>query len=141
MLGGGEDFHTGAMFEIHPFPFRSKCIKGLHVKRAVSQSKLMLVFSLLIFTSRFVDQSHARLFVEIYIRACKKLTIFSKYARAHWRTGSSTPLFSHQLLAMFISTVLYLELKTWNNINNGIIEITTLNAFKRTISEIEIDLE
>ena len=36
----------------------------------------------LIFTLRFVDQSHARLFVEIYIRACDKFTIFSKYARA-----------------------------------------------------------
>ena len=40
----------------------------------------MLVFSLLIFTSRFVDQSHTRpVFVEIYIRACGKLTIFSKH--------------------------------------------------------------
>ena len=46
------------------------------------------IFSLLIFTSRFVEQSHARLFVEIYIRACDKLTFFSKYARAYWRTGS-----------------------------------------------------
>ena len=53
------------------------------VKRAVSLCKLMVVFSLLIFTSRFVDQSHSRLFVEFYIRACDKLTLFSKYARAY----------------------------------------------------------
>ena len=61
------------------------------MKRAVSLCKLILVFSLLIFTSRFVDQSHARLFVEIYIRACDKLTIFSKYARSYWHTGSYAP--------------------------------------------------
>ena len=55
------------------------------VKRAVSLCKLMLVFSLLIFTSRFVNQSHARLFVDM-------LTFFSKYARAYWqRTGSFAP--------------------------------------------------
>ena len=53
------------------------------VKRAVSLCKLMLEFSLLIFTSCFVDQSHARLFVEFYIRACDKLTFFSKYARVY----------------------------------------------------------
>ena len=51
--------------------------KGLW-KEQCRCAKLMLVFNLLIFTSRFVDQSHARLFVEI----------FSKYARAYWRTGS-----------------------------------------------------
>ena len=31
------------------------------------------------------------IFVEIYIRACDKLTIFSKYARAYWRTGGYAP--------------------------------------------------
>ena len=60
------------------------------VKRAVSLCKSMLVFSLLIFTSHFVDHSHARLFVEIYIRACDKLTFLSKYAREYCRTGSYT---------------------------------------------------
>ena len=53
-------------------------------KRAVSLCKLILVFSLLIFTSRFVDQSHARLFVEFYIRDCDKLTFFSS---THVRIG------------------------------------------------------
>ena len=70
-----EDFHTGAMFEIHPFSFLIKCKKRT-VKRAVSLCKLMLVFSLLIFTSRFVDQSHGVLFVEIYICACDKVAFF-----------------------------------------------------------------
>ena len=54
---------------------------------AVSLCKLMLVFSLLIFTSRFVDQSHARLFVELNLHS----RFFSKYACAFWRTGSYAP--------------------------------------------------
>ena len=90
--GVGKIFTQSAMFEIHPIPFLSKC---KIVQRAVSLCKLMLVFSLLIFPSRFVGQSHAQLFVEIYIRACDKLAFFSKYARAHVRTcaraGSYVP--------------------------------------------------
>ena len=66
---------TREMFEIHQFHFSVNAQKGLY--------KLMLVFSLLIFTSRFIHQSHAQLFVEIYIRACDKLTFFSKYVRAY----------------------------------------------------------
>ena len=31
--------------------------------------------------------------------------------------------------------------KTWNNLNNDIIEVTTLNAFKCAVSEIKFDLE
>ena len=101
LLWRGEDFHTGAMFEIYPFPFLSKCKKRA-VKRAVLLCKLMLVFSLTIFTSCFVDQSYARLFVEFNIRASPlhgdKLTFFSKYALACWRTGSHAPADSVFLL-------------------------------------------
>ena len=63
LLGRGEDFHTGAMFEIHPFPF----------------------LSLLIFTSRFVDQSHARLALVINSQS---------FPSTHVRTGMqvATPL-------------------------------------------------
>ena len=32
-------------------------------------------------------------------------------------------------------------LKVWNNLSNDIIETTSLNAFKRAVSEIDIDLE
>ena len=93
-----------ATFEIHPFPILSK-YKKRAVKRAVSLYKLMLVFSLLIVTSRFIDQSHARpVFVEIYIRACDKLTIFSKYAREYWRTGSYAPEFVCKMSKMVAET-------------------------------------
>ena len=56
----------------------------------------MLVFSLLIFTSHFVDHSYAGLFVEIYIRACDELTFFSKHARAYWRTGCYVPVYVNE---------------------------------------------
>ena len=48
----------------------------------------------------------ARLFVElnhIYIRACDKLTFFSKYARAYWRTGSYVPVKSSENGTMFVN--------------------------------------
>ena len=32
-------------------------------------------------------------------------------------------------------------LKVWNNLSNDIIKTTTLNTFKRAVSEIDIDLE
>ena len=38
-----------------------------------------------------IARSHARLFVEIYIRACDKLTFFSKYA-VHTGVQVATPL-------------------------------------------------
>ena len=55
------------------------------VKRAVSLCKLMLVFSLLIFTSRFVDQSHARL--------CRMKSTFAlvTFPSAYCRTGGYAP--------------------------------------------------
>ena len=56
-------------------------VNAKNEKRAVSMCKLMFVFNLLIFTSRFVDRPHARLFVEIYIRACDKLTFFTSAYR------------------------------------------------------------
>ena len=88
----GEDFHTGAKFEIHPFPFLSKCKKGREKSSVAVRIDVCIRSSNFHLTS-FVDQSHSRLFVEIYIRACDKLTIFSKYARAYWRTGSYAPDF------------------------------------------------
>ena len=39
------------------------------------------------------------------------------------------------------SFVVSRTVKTWNNLNNDIIDIITLNAFKRAVSEIEFDLE
>ena len=35
----------------------------------------------------------------------------------------------------------YRTLKVWNNLNNDIIETTTLSAFKSAVLEIDIDLE
>ena len=54
LLGRGEDFHTGAMFKFTRSHSAVNAKKKRAVKRAVSLSKLMLVFSLLIFTSRFL---------------------------------------------------------------------------------------
>ena len=46
------------------------------------------VFSLLIFISRFIDQSHAGLFLAIYIRACDKVAFSPSTHVRTWRTGS-----------------------------------------------------